>query len=77
MPAIYHVQLTGPLDFADRVAAKLAGYTWNLLDENSLDFAILVDESGTHFDETCVDVCHPDVIEHSAQLDPIEQRSVA
>jgi ribonuclease Z len=36
--------LTGPPDFADRVAAKLAAYTWNLLDENSLDFAILVDE---------------------------------
>ena len=38
------LRLTGPLDFTDRVAAKLAGYTWNLLDENSLDFAILVDE---------------------------------
>src|SRR5262249_37132330 len=38
------LQLTGPLDFADRVAAKLAGYTWNLLDEDSLDFVILVDE---------------------------------
>jgi ribonuclease Z len=38
------LQLTGPPDFAERVAAKLAGYTWNLLDEDSLDFAILVDE---------------------------------
>jgi len=38
------LHLTGPADFIDRVAAKLAGYTWNLLDEGSLDFVILVDE---------------------------------
>src|SRR5262249_57602805 len=38
------LEVTGPADFANRVAAKLAGYTWNLLDEDSLDFVILVDE---------------------------------
>src|SRR5262249_56053357 len=38
------LHLTGPTDFIDRVAAKLAGYTWNLLDEGLLDFTILVDE---------------------------------
>src|SRR5262249_29865767 len=38
------LHLAGPVGFADRVAAKLAGYTWNLLDEGSLDFVILVDE---------------------------------
>src|SRR5262249_18892353 len=38
------LHLTGPADFIDRVAAKLAAYTWNLLDEDSLDFMILVDE---------------------------------
>jgi len=36
--------LIGPAGFADRVAAKLAAYTWNLLDETSLDLAIEVDE---------------------------------
>jgi len=38
------LHLTGPAGFADRVAAKLAAYTWNLLDEDSADFAIVVDE---------------------------------
>jgi ribonuclease Z len=38
------LHLTGPAGFADRVAAKLSAYTWNLLDNNSLDFAVLVDE---------------------------------
>src|SRR6266852_6936914 len=36
--------LTGPAGFADRVAAKLNAYTWNLLDEDTVDFAIVVDE---------------------------------
>jgi ribonuclease Z len=36
--------LAGPPGFADRVAAKLAGYNWNLLDESSADFVITVDE---------------------------------
>src|SRR5215217_8676860 len=34
------LQLTGPAGFADRVAAKLDAYTWNLLDADSIDFAI-------------------------------------
>jgi ribonuclease Z len=38
------LHLTGPAGFADRVAAKLAAYTWNLLDQKSVDFAIVVDE---------------------------------
>jgi len=38
------LHLTGPHGFADRVAAKLAAYTWNLLDEESIDFTIVVDE---------------------------------
>jgi ribonuclease Z len=38
------LHLTGPVGFADRVAAKLAAYTWNLLDADSIDFAIVVDE---------------------------------
>src|SRR5262249_21549459 len=38
------LHLTGPVGFADRVAAKLTAYTWNLLDQDSADFAIVVDE---------------------------------
>ena len=44
---LHHAQplfLTGPREFADRVAAKLSGYSWNLLDETSVDFAMVVDE---------------------------------
>jgi ribonuclease Z len=38
------LHLAGPPGFGDRVAAKLAGYDWNLLDESSVDFVITVDE---------------------------------
>ena len=38
------LHLTGPLGFADRIAAKLGSYTWNLLDQESADFSIVVDE---------------------------------
>jgi len=38
------LHVVGPPGFGDRVAAKLAGYDWNLLDERSVDFAITVDE---------------------------------
>jgi ribonuclease Z len=38
------LHLVGPTGFADRVAAKLDAYTWNLLDERSVDFALVVDE---------------------------------
>ncbi|MDC7784450.1 ribonuclease Z [Rhodoplanes sp. TEM] len=38
------LRLVGPKDFADRVAAKIAGYTWNLLDETTPDFSVVVDE---------------------------------
>jgi ribonuclease Z len=41
------LHLTGPRGFADRVAAKISGYTWNLLDARPIGFAIMVDE----FDE--------------------------
>ena len=35
------IRLVGPEDFIDRICHKLAGYTWNLLDEHSVDFSIL------------------------------------
>src|SRR5215510_12039421 len=38
------LHLVGPAGFADRVASKLDGYTWNLLDADSVDFVIVVDE---------------------------------
>lgn len=38
------LHLIGPPGFADRVAAKIAAYTWNLLDPTSVDFALVVDE---------------------------------
>ncbi len=38
------LHLIGPAGFADRVAAKLGAYSWNLLDETSVDFALTVDE---------------------------------
>lgn len=38
------LRLVGPKDFATRVASKIAGYTWNLLDASTPDFAIVVDE---------------------------------
>lgn len=38
------LRLVGPEGFADRVAAKLAAYTWNLLDERSAGFVVTVDE---------------------------------
>jgi ribonuclease Z len=44
------LHLTGPRGFGDRVAAKLSAYTWNLLDENAVDSAMIVDE----FDERIV-----------------------
>ena len=38
------LRLAGPPGFADRVAAKLAGYDWNLLNQDSVDFVMVVDE---------------------------------
>src|SRR5215211_4465511 len=38
------LHLVGPPGFSDRVAAKLSAYTWNLLDQRSVDFALVVDE---------------------------------
>jgi ribonuclease Z len=38
------LHLFGPAGFADRVAGKLGGYIWNLLDESSPDFAITAAE---------------------------------
>ena len=38
------LHMIGPGGFADRVAAKLAAYSWNLLDERSVDFALVIDE---------------------------------
>ena len=38
------LHLFGPAGFPDRVAHKLGGYTWNLLDQNSPDFAVTASE---------------------------------
>jgi ribonuclease Z len=38
------LHLFGPAGFADRVQHKLEAYTWNLLDENSLDFILTATE---------------------------------
>ena len=38
------LHLFGPAAFADRVQHKLQAYTWNLLDENSLDFVLTATE---------------------------------
>jgi len=38
--------LFGPQGFSDRVQHKLQAYTWNLLDENSLDFILTATEIG-------------------------------
>jgi ribonuclease Z len=38
--------LFGPAEFADRVEHKLRAYTLNLLDEDSVDFVIVVSEFG-------------------------------
>jgi ribonuclease Z len=38
------LHLFGPTGLADHVAAKLAGYAWNLLDERSPDFVITASE---------------------------------
>jgi len=38
------LHLIGPPGFADRVAAKIAAYSWNLLDSTSVGFALVVDE---------------------------------
>ena len=38
------LHLCGPAGFAERVAAKLAAYTWNLLDDTSPDFVISASE---------------------------------
>ena len=42
------LHLIGPREFGSRVTAKLAAYTWNLLDETSVDFVILADEFDEH-----------------------------
>jgi HD-GYP domain-containing protein (c-di-GMP phosphodiesterase class II) len=39
--------------------------------------SILNSESGTHFDEHCVDVCTADVIEESTRRVPVDKRNVA
>jgi putative nucleotidyltransferase with HDIG domain len=39
--------------------------------------SILDSESGTHFDEHCVDVCTADVIEQSTRRNPVDERNVA
>ncbi|SEP71471.1 ribonuclease Z [Faunimonas pinastri] len=38
------VNITGPVGFIARVEGRLGGYSWNLLDGNSVDFRIVVQE---------------------------------
>ena len=38
------IRVVGPPGMTDGMAAKLQAYTWNLLDERSVDFALLVSE---------------------------------
>jgi ribonuclease Z len=38
------LHLVGPPDFIDRVEHKLQGFTWNLIDETSVDFQLHVSE---------------------------------
>ena len=38
------LRVVGPPGLIDGVAAKLAGYSWNLLDDRSIDFAIMAAE---------------------------------
>ena len=48
------LHLIGPAGFANRVEHKLRAYTLNLLDEDSIDFVIVVSEfSGAGFDRAC------------------------
>lgn len=47
-PAALH--LVGPAGFVDRIAHRLASYSWNLLDEDSVDFRLQV----TEFDESAL-----------------------
>ena len=48
------LHLIGPAGFANRVEHKLRAYTLNLLDEDSIDFVIVVSEfSGAGFDRVC------------------------
>jgi ribonuclease Z len=51
-PAPLH--LVGPTGFADHVEHKLKAYTLNLLDAQSVDFAIVASEfNGSGFDRVC------------------------
>ena len=48
------LHLIGPTGFADHVEHKLKSYTLNLLDEQSVDFAIVASEfNGVGFDRVC------------------------
>ena len=48
------LHLVGPTGFADHVEHKLKAYTLNLLDAQSVDFAIVANEfNGSGFDRVC------------------------
>lgn len=68
------LHLIGPSEFADRVEHKLRAYTLNLLDEDFVDFVILVSEfSGDGFGRMCEFRAHEAFRRH--EIPPLSRSS--